>query len=84
MKVLTPHDDVVDASELERPEDFPKIAFLPAPSSGPLAFCIASGADTADPNVHWDNPERRPYGLYEIEQPGAPRERKQSKQEKSC
>jgi hypothetical protein len=69
MKVLTPHDDVVDASELERPEDFPKIGFLPAPSSGPLAFCIASGEDAA----HWDNPDRRPFGLYEIEAPGASR-----------
>ena len=68
MKVLTPHDDVVDASELEDPASYPKVAVIPRASA---AFCVSG--DTAD---HWDNPGRRPYARYEIQSPGAGRGRR--------
>ena len=65
MKCLTPHDDVVDATELEKPEEAPKIAVLPAPAR----FAIASEADAGA--AHWDNPGMAPYALYDIAEPGA-------------
>jgi hypothetical protein len=64
MKVLTPHDDVVDASEVEHPEDLPKIAFI---GTVPAIFSICSGGEVP----HWDNPNMAPFGEYEIQTPGA-------------
>ena len=63
MKVLTPHDDVVDASEVEDPAAYPKFAVIPRSTA---SFLISG--DAAD---HWDNPGRRPYARYEIQSPGA-------------
>ena len=69
MKVLTPHDDAVDADEVEDPSAFPKVAVIPRASA---AFCIEG--DAAD---HWDNPGRRPFARYEIQSPGAARRSEQ-------
>jgi hypothetical protein len=64
MKVLTPHDDVVDASEVEAPEAFPKIAVIERDHA---SFAISEGSARPDA---WDNPNLRPFSLYEIDAPG--------------
>lgn len=63
MMVLTPHDDAVDASEVEDASAFPKVATIP---SGTAAFCLSGDGPDA-----WDNPGRRPYARYQITEPGA-------------
>ncbi len=72
MRVLTPADAVVDAEEVEDPAQYPKIAVIPLTH---VSFAISSGttATTGDAAAkeHWDNPECRPYGRYEISAPGA-------------
>jgi hypothetical protein len=72
MRVLTPADAVVDAEEVEDPAQYPKIAVIPLTHA---SFAISSGTATttgdAAAEEHWDNPECRPYGRYEISAPGA-------------
>jgi hypothetical protein len=68
MRVLTPADDVVDAEEVEDPAHFPKIAEIPRSA---VSFAISSGVSTPPAEEHWDNPECRPFGRYEISAPGA-------------
>ncbi len=72
MRVLTPADAVVDAEEVEDPAHYPKIAVIPLTHA---SFAISSGTATtagdAASEEHWDNPECRPYGRYEISAPGA-------------